>query len=282
MTHPESLLSSPGRAALSAFASSPTVLLAFDYDGVLAPIAPTPAEAHMRAPTRRLLIQVARRYACIVVSGRQLSDLEPRLRGVPLRMAFGNFGYEPAPATRRPSPHVARWVSRLEDRLAHRAGIVIEDKQFSVAVHYRQASHRERARQVILDAVTDLPGARVLNGSNAIVLVPDRGPDKGVTLQGARRRMGCRTAIYLGDDDTDEPAFGSAPPSRLLAIRVGREAAVNSPARHGDTRARFRLAEQLDVDMVLRCLLDIHKEPHAERHRVERHRAERKRRSISR
>ena len=258
MSHIDSLLSPSGLSALRTFAASPTVLLGFDYDGVLAPIAPTPAEAHMRAPTRRLLRQVATRYPCIVVSGRQLSDLEPRLLGIPLRMAFGNFGYEPAPPNQLPSAHVAGWVATLTARLAHRAGIMIEDKRFSVAVHYRQASHRERARQVILDAVADLPAVRVLNGSNAIVLVPGGGPDKGVTLQAARRRMECRTAIYLGDDDTDEPAFGSAPPSRLLAVRVGRESTATSPTLpHHDTHARFRLAKQLDVDTVLQCLLDI-------------------------
>jgi hypothetical protein len=39
-----------------------------------------------------------------------------------------------------------------------------------------------------------------------------------------RRLLACDTAIYVGDDDTDEDAFGSAGSHRLLAIRVGRRA----------------------------------------------------------
>ena len=49
------ILAPRNRAILADFAAS-NVLLAFDYDGTLAPIASTPAQARMRASTRRLLI----------------------------------------------------------------------------------------------------------------------------------------------------------------------------------------------------------------------------------
>lgn len=56
----------------------------------------------------------------------------------------------------------------------------------------------------------------------------------------------CDTAIYVGDDGTDESAFGSAPPESLLAIRVGKT---------GETRARFCLERQADINALLRVLL---------------------------
>jgi trehalose 6-phosphate phosphatase len=76
---------------LQAFALS-NLLVAFDYDGTLAPIAPTPEAASMRADTRRLLGRVASRYPCVVISGRALDDLTRRLDGIPLWYVFGNQG----------------------------------------------------------------------------------------------------------------------------------------------------------------------------------------------
>jgi trehalose-6-phosphatase len=52
--------------------------------------------------------------------------------------------------------------------------------------------------------------------------------------------------MYVGDDDTDEDAFASAPADRLLSIRVG---------SHGVTRARYRLRTQRDIDLLLQHLL---------------------------
>ena len=73
------------------------------------------------------------------------------------------------------------------------------------------------------------------------------GTDKGVALQRARRVLACDTAIYVGDDATDEDAFASAPPEQLLAIRVGASRA---------SRARFYLHSQAEIDRFLQALLN--------------------------
>jgi len=62
--------------ALAHFASS-NVLVAFDYDGTLAPITAHPERARIRERTRRLLVAAAIRYPCIVISGRGWSDVGP-------------------------------------------------------------------------------------------------------------------------------------------------------------------------------------------------------------
>jgi hypothetical protein len=59
---------------LSEFASS-NVILAFDYDGTLAPLAPDPEFAPMRSKTGRLLRAVAQRYPSVVIPGRARADL---------------------------------------------------------------------------------------------------------------------------------------------------------------------------------------------------------------
>ena len=78
---------------LAHFAGS-NVLVAFDYDGTLAPIVATPAAARMRPSTRHLLTNVAARYPCVVISGRRLDDLAKRLQRVPIWHLLGDHGFE--------------------------------------------------------------------------------------------------------------------------------------------------------------------------------------------
>jgi trehalose-6-phosphatase len=65
---------SPGRIARPP-TTSRRLLLAFDYDGTLALIAETPAQARMRAANRDLLFAVAHHCPCVVISGRSLDDV---------------------------------------------------------------------------------------------------------------------------------------------------------------------------------------------------------------
>lgn len=68
------ILALRNQPVLERYASS-NLLVAFDYDGTLAPIVSAPDRAHMRPQTRRLLKGVARRYPCVVISGRSRDDL---------------------------------------------------------------------------------------------------------------------------------------------------------------------------------------------------------------
>ena len=95
-------------------------------------------------------------------------------------------------------------------------------------------------------AVGGLRGARSIGGKHAISLVPRGAPTKGAALERARRLLGCDTAIYVGDDETDEDAFTAGRADRLLAIRVG--------MRQGSA-ARYRLRNQAEIDDLLAALL---------------------------
>jgi trehalose 6-phosphate phosphatase len=242
-----SILSPAGRQLVASFARS-NLLIAFDYDGTLAPIARRPRGARLPAATRRLLRQVAGRYGCLVISGRAYSDIARRLRGVPLRFVFGNHGIEPLWAGARSAALVRRWTVHLERQLADCAGVFIENKTHSLAIHYRHARNRARARRRIAAAVRGLRGARAIEGKAAVNVIPARGVNKGTALRRACRLAGCTRAMYVGDDGTDEDAFGALPPERLLAVRVGR--------RRG-SRARYLLRRQADIDALLRLLLDV-------------------------
>lgn len=246
MSRGADILAAPQHGILRAFAASHT-LLALDYDGTLAPIASTPDRARMRVRTRTLFAQVAQCYPSITISGRLLSDIAQRMTGIPVRSVFGNYGGEPS-ALGRPPVRVGAWVRHLTERLSTHRGVVVEDKGYSVTIHYRHAHSKDHALAGIHDAARELSGARILGGVQAVTLLPAQGPDKGVALQRARRRLRCDTAIYVGDDDTDEDAFASDGAGRLLSIRVGASQA---------TGARYHLQRQADIDRLLQVLLTL-------------------------
>jgi trehalose 6-phosphate phosphatase len=224
------------------------VLLAFDYDGTLAPIASSPQRARLRTSTRVLLQDVARYYPSIVISGRGLADISRRLAKIPLWYVFGNHGSEPVvgPA---PLQRTDEWVTILQRDLPRDPGLSIENKGHSVTVHYRGARDREAVRDAIVSVASTLPDVRVVGGSEAINLLRRDAPDKGSALKYALRAFACDLAIYVGDDDTDEDAFDALPPDRLLPVRVGKPT--------GGTKARFHLDSQNEVNALLARLLTL-------------------------
>lgn len=239
------LLAAAHRAVLERFAWSQG-LLALDFDGTLAPIAPRPEAAAMRPSTRALLARAARLYPCVVISGRARADAARRLAGVPVRAVIGNHGAEEARTPGRRPTVVRRWRAELERRLAHVSGVVIEDKRLSLAVHYRACRRRREARAAILDAASSLGPLRLVGGKQVLNLLPAGAPHKGMALERARARLGCDTALYVGDDDTDEDVFSLDQPGRLIGVRVG--------VRRGSAAAYY-LRSQREIDDLLRALV---------------------------
>jgi trehalose 6-phosphate phosphatase len=232
-------------STLAHFAAS-NVLLAFDYDGTLAPIASRPADARLRRATRRLLKAVAIRYPCVVISGRGQRDVTRLLSGIPVWAVFGNHGLEPLGERPAYAQRVRDWIARLEQRLTPYPGVALEDKTYSLTVHYRQARSKRRMRKTITEMAARLPGSRVMGGRQAVNIVPNGAPHKGMALETARRLLACDYAIYVGDDDTDEDVFSESAPERVLSVRVGRARA---------SAAGYYLKGQHEIDELLRILL---------------------------
>jgi trehalose 6-phosphate phosphatase len=234
-----------GRSALRRIAHSKP-LLAFDYDGTLAPIVDEPADAHMRPVTRELLTRLAARSVCVIVSGRARRDLLSRLAGVGVAEAIGNHGIEPWKTSVRAARAVRTWRRQLERQLARLEGVVIEDKSYSIAVHYRQARDKQRARAAVRDAATSLDGARLIAGKRSVSIVPEFAPNKGMAVEEACTRFGCHAAVFVGDDTTDEDVFAIDSRGRLLTIRV---------RRRQDSAASYYIRNQGEIDRLLACLL---------------------------
>jgi trehalose 6-phosphate phosphatase len=228
------------------------VLLAFDFDGTLAPIVADRDRARMRDLTRGLLEQVCRLYPCVVISGRSRDDVERRVAGIPLRQIIGNHGLEPGDHTRLYEPQISTVRPQLEAALAAHPGVDIEDKRFSLAVHYRKSRRKRDVRLAIHRAVQELTlPMRVIPGKLVVNVIPEHAPHKGDALVRLRAQEGADTALYVGDDVTDEDVFELDQPGRLFSIRVG--SSRSSAAAH-------YLRDQREVDVLLSRLVKLRAE----------------------
>jgi trehalose 6-phosphate phosphatase len=241
-----SVLSGAPRELLRDFARS-KVMVGLDFDGTLAPIVREPGRARMRSSTRELLSRVARLYPTVVISGRAQPDVVARLQGVPVAAVIGNHGLEPTASPGVFERVVRRWRPALEALAARHPGVEIEDKRYSVAVHYRKSRAKKRLLQELEQALAGLQPVRVVGGKSVVNLLPPDAPHKGVALERLRRRFGCDTAIFVGDDETDEDVFLMERPGRLLGVRVG--------GRKGSA-APFSIPSQASIDALLGLLAE--------------------------
>ncbi len=222
------------------------LLLAFDYDGVLAPLARTPQGARMRPATKKLLARAAERYPVAVVSGRAWKDAAEFVAGVPATVV-GNHGFEHGCAREVPKAVVARvrrWVRQLEVPLAGVDGCFVEDKVSTLSIHYGLKRQWRRAEEAVHAAAAALEGARLVHGKHVLNCVPASFPNKGDAVLRLLKETGSAQAIFCGDDVTDEDVFALGPP-RVEGVRVG----------PGASRARWRLRSQEDMDAFLTTLL---------------------------
>ena len=221
-------------------------LLAFDFDGTLAPIVSRPGNAAMRPRTRALLKKLAARCDCMVVSGRSRSDVKEKLRGVGLKEVIGNHGIEPWGSSKQLAKTVRAWIPRLEEALQDFPGVLVEGKQFSASVHYRHARHKGAAIRAIHEVATKLRGVRLVGGKQVVNFVPRGAPDKGHAVAAARRKGRYDWVVFVGDDETDEHAFAVLRNRRSLGIRVGRK---------GTSLARYHIRNQREIDRLLASLM---------------------------
>lgn len=240
------VLSPAGRSLLRAHLQRDPVL-AFDFDGTLAPIVADPAAAEIPAATHARLVRLAAQHPCVVVSGRARSDVLARLRGVPVAEAVGNHGSEPWLDARVLRDWLAAVLPDLRARLAGFAGAELEDKGASVSVHYRRSFDRQAVIDATHRAARALGFEQIIAGKLVINLLPPGSLDKAQGLMRAMAELARSSALYVGDDVTDESVFVLPEASGVLGIRIGFR-------RHSG--AALYLARQDEIDALLDLLLD--------------------------
>lgn len=214
------------------------IMLFLDYDGTLTPIVGRPEMARLAPNVKNILRELARQEGIkvVVISGRSLSNLEKRIR-IPSLIYVGNHGFElHGPRIRHVHPSAAdsrqllRTITgRLKKAYDTLPGIVVENKTFTVSIHYRQLAPEkvDFAKFLLLKEIGQHLGkSRVVltEGKKVWEVRPAIEWDKGKTvlwlfarvLFSARKRV---TAVYVGDDLTDEDAF-RALKHRGLGVKV--------------------------------------------------------------
>lgn len=240
------LLSPQNAKILSQLAWS-NALIAFDYDGTLAPIVRARDDASLRPSTTRLFEQVCDLYPTAVISGRARDDVAARLGAAKVRYVVGNHGLEPSAGLRTFERQARSIRASLEVALAGCEGVELEDKRYSLALHYRKSRRKRDARDAIRASVAALPmRVRTVLGKLVVNVVPEGAPNKGHALLALRASAGADVALYVGDDVTDEDVFQLDQPGRLFTVRVG-EAASSS--------ATFFLRDQRQIDRLLARLV---------------------------
>ena len=228
-----------------------------DIDGTLLDLAPTPREVWvppgLAKTLHRLLVRT--NGALALVSGRSLNDID--LIFAPEQFpVVGGHGAEMriTADSEAVASHAPPMDKELKLRLAAIArlspGILLEDKGYSLALHYRLAPHAEKAIYAAVSLIrADLPNApiEVLPGK-CVCEIKHSGFTKatGVRELMAHEPFRGRRPLFIGDDVTDESVFAIMPDLDGLAFSVGRRA--KGVAGHFDAPSDVRefLAHLLD------------------------------------
>lgn len=206
-----------------------------DFDGTLTPLAHSPNHVQLEQVVRRSLAAIARQGVIVgIISGRKLSDVQTRVavRGIWYVGAHGYFLRRTGVSNLCLLTDIERTeMSQIRRRLAQRLrgipGILLEPKEATMAIHYRQASrHGCRTALVIIEELlADYPHLRLLHGKKVWELLPASRISKWTAIQHilnlekgglAKKRW---LVFYLGDDTTDELVFSKM---RGISIAVGK------------------------------------------------------------
>ncbi|MDD4183109.1 MAG: trehalose-phosphatase [Candidatus Omnitrophica bacterium] len=249
--------------------SNSTIFLLLDYDGTLTRIRKAPEKALINPRTKNLLNDISKngKIKLAVISGRALPDIKSKI-SLSNIIYSGNHGLEisgPKIKFKMFVPKESRKTigdvrRQLKRKFSSINGVIIEDKGFGVALHFRQVYKRQiPSVKAIFNRITGpyLSGNKIMikPGKMVFDVRPAISWDKGkavlMLLKLKKRLCGKKTIlpVYIGDDKTDEDAF-SALKSKGITVFVGKKKKTN---------AKYYLNNTGEVLKFLRFILDVKK-----------------------
>lgn len=219
--------------------------LFLDIDGTLLDFAATPDAVTVDEPLRDLLCRLDRACegALALVSGRCIADIDELfdplcfaaagIHGCERRDALGQWM---RPST--PRGPIEEFAERLRSAMLPLSGVVVEEKGWAVAVHYRQCRQLERPVRAVVSRLEAMAPQdfEFLHGDCVIELKP-ASASKGDAIDAfmSERPFRGRRPVFIGDDVTDRDGFHAVRRQRGLAIGVGER--VEADWRLDDPRA---------------------------------------------
>jgi trehalose-phosphatase len=225
------------------------IILFLDYDGTLTPIVSRPEKAFISQEVKELLNGLSKSPKCklAIISGRALKDIKKKV-GIPGIIYVGNHGLEiEGPKIKfenQISSRLLAIIRNLKEELTHKLskikGIFVEDKNITLSVHYRLASRSGYllGRKIIEAEILPFLARnkiKVSYGKKVIEIKPQVAWNKGRVVAWLLARQSFILGdqpimpIYLGDDVTDEDAFGMLK-NKGLTIYIGKP--KNSQAKY--------------------------------------------------
>lgn len=218
--------------------------LFLDFDGTLVQLAQTPDAVQVE---QSLIDLLSRLQLCLdgrlaLLSGRAVADIRCWLQ--PLQFAVGgshgseraHVGNEPEGADR--SASIDRAIMILREVAAVNPGVLVEEKPFGVALHYRLAPAAERVCRDAAERASQATGLELQPGKMVFELKPG-GSSKGLALERFMTELpfaGTRP-IFMGDDLTDENGFAAARRLGGVGVLVGPERPTAAGYRLPDVSA---------------------------------------------
>ena len=237
------------RNLLVDFTAHKRLLLCLDYDGTIAPTTADPTEAKPLEGAMGVIRALSAHRDDVViaiVSGRDAVTTR-RMLGVSRGLYFiGLHGIElldddDHPELLVPVKHCVPALHTVRDWLRKEAresdGFIIEDKEYSVALHYRNAKGdvaRDICRQLDYFAAHMIRGLRVVYGDMVAEVIPSNNGGKGYAITHLLERLKDKSLmpIFFGSDPSDEEAF-------FVVRRAGGATILVGPER--DTHAEFQV-----------------------------------------
>ncbi|MCP5158856.1 MAG: trehalose-phosphatase [Gammaproteobacteria bacterium] len=253
----------------AAYRAGQQLVLAFDYDGTLTPLAAHPRLAHLDPVLRGVLARLAARPRITIgiISGRGLDNLIGMV-GLPGLSYGGSTGLELELAGKRriSAEALASRVlldalcAAIEERLTEYPGAWVEKKPFGFTVHYRQLATDRFASlrtETLARLAPQAANLQIMHGPLAIEVLPAIGQDKGTALRAIVTHSGAPsvTVLYAGDAVNDEPALTAAMELGGIALGIGLE----PPAV-----AEYRLADPAALRDLLMTLVEKIAAPHSD------------------
>jgi trehalose 6-phosphate phosphatase len=222
----------------------PGMLCAFDFDGTIAPIVRDPDKVWVPTAVSKRLATIRQYARLAVITGRSVEDVRNHIDFLP-DYVVGNHGLEGIPgkpALRESCKSLCEeWERQITQALNNREfdpQIRIENKGLSLSVHFRLTADKAKAERQLSQLLRGLsPEPHVIEGKCVFNLLPKSDINKGNALIELMNHCQAGSAIYVGDDVTDEDVF-NLEMRNLISVRIGRNEA---------SRAQFFIYHRLDM-----------------------------------
>ncbi|MDP8234562.1 MAG: trehalose-phosphatase [Candidatus Saelkia tenebricola] len=203
------------------FLSDKKPVIFLDYDGTLTPIVDKPDLATISESMKETLKLLCQNYTVSIVSGRGRADVE-NLVGLEGIFYAGNHGFDIKgpefsmiqPQAEKAIPLIQKVTQYSKEKFSDIEGLLVEEKKFSVAVHYRlvdEDKYLEGIKQEVEKIVDQEEGLRLMYGKKVFEILPKIDWNKGKAISWIMQVLNLsfedNSIVYIGDDTTDEDAF---------------------------------------------------------------------------